>query len=257
MFSSCSYKKYKNKDNLNLNMKGKRGQGFLENILLWGVITVALIGLLYISMGLVSLNYKVSQANDVVTNLAITADAVYNLGLQSKDTIRVNVPAGVKTVSVNGKEISLELDIEGKPIKVSSNTKADVVGSIPMISGRYSIPVKLIDNGIVKIGDGGWMFYLNPNCAIFSSLPLTVEIIGDDFTPNSQIIIDGNINNPYPSTFVTYYNPTRITFSAVPGFFPADPMGTDYTIQIYNPTTEWISNPLIFIIYKAGIPANC
>ncbi|MEK6860712.1 MAG: hypothetical protein AABY07_01960 [Nanoarchaeota archaeon] len=235
-------------------MKGKRGQGFLESILMWGVITIMLIGLLYISMNLLNVNYRIAQANDAVTNLAITADAVYNLGLNNKDIVRINIPSGIKSASVSGNEIAFDIEVKDKITKVSSKTRADVVGSVPLMSGRYSIPVKVVGDGIVKIGDGAWILYLEPDCALFSNLPLTVKIFGEDFNADLEVQVNGN---DYPSSFLTYINPAEIRLYVIPAFFPPSPGGGQHIIQLYNPSTGWISNELVFLVYPAGVPNNC
>ena len=56
----------------------KRGQLGIENIILFGALLIFLTAILYVSMELISYNYRVSQLQDAVDMLILSANKIYD-----------------------------------------------------------------------------------------------------------------------------------------------------------------------------------
>ncbi len=226
----------------------KEGQAGLENVFLFGVLFLFLVGLLFVSIELLSYNYKLGQMQDTVDNLVITANTVYDLGTGSRKTIDVQVPQGISGASITGHAIALNYNYKGEQTSVSGETTPKVVGSIPVASGRYSVEVKSVGNNVVKIGDMPYIGRLNPSSVQFNDMPIIIRIIGEDFILGARIKVLGSF---YPDSFVTYISPREIQLRAIPGFFPPEPQGAQYDFIVVN-SNNIESNPMIFTVYPAG-----
>lgn len=224
----------------------KKGQLVLEYIALVGMIIIIVVPVLYIAGKGISENYRVTQAEDVVRSVAITADAVRALGHGSEQTVSIKIPPGVEQVSVggpSGNEIVVKVD--GKELVATSGGK--LWGNIPSEPGTYEIPITQIRQGIVKVGDLAVLFPPQPANVLFSNLPINVSIFGYDIQTGFTLLFDGN---PYPSNLYwnlggggTYIGSTWIVFEA-----NASVLGPGtYNITVENPNGV-LSNGVIFTI---------
>ncbi len=220
----------------------------MEILIVFGITLVVLIPMLYLSLRNANEGYKITQAGDTVNSLAITANAVHNLGKGSKDRAVFRLPDGLDSISITGNEILIRLNINGEIDDVRAKTRPVVVGNIPLSEGLHEVSVKAITDEVVRIGSGPFILELVPNRVKFTQLPVDVRIIGDEFETGAEVLIDGNV---YPNGFVTFVNQGEIIFNVVPGFFPPEPGGAVYKISVRNLDGE-VSNEVDFIVDPTG-----
>ena len=120
----------------------------MEYLVILGLILALLIPVFYYSVSSFNKSISLNQAGEMVNRIADTADFVYALGPGSQDTLRVIVPGGVESISIQGREILLKIRIFGAVSDVLAFTKGNVNGSITIKSGSSIIKIKNEDNVI-------------------------------------------------------------------------------------------------------------
>jgi len=130
-----------------------KGQSSIEYLMIIGVILLIIIPIFYYAFSSSSSDVRINQANSVVEVLKGAANTVYSIGPGSKKYVWITVPDGVVNSNIDGDEISLKINLYGDLSDVFSNTKPNVTGQIPIIEGRYQIPVEMLDSGVVVIGN--------------------------------------------------------------------------------------------------------
>ncbi len=131
----------------------KRGQIAAEYMMLLGIVLFITVPLLFYAIRESNNNIKISQADDSVNTLARAADTVYSIGPGTKKYVWVNMPKGVESYSVDNKSVLIKLQIFGGLSDVHSNTKADLVGVIPISKGQHKVIVEMLESGYVQFGD--------------------------------------------------------------------------------------------------------
>jgi len=227
----------------------KKGQIFHENIILWGAVTVLIIVVMLFSLKYLNLNQRASQANDVVKSLAITANAVHNLGRGSKDTVLVYVPAGVNSTSVSGNDIKIILKDGTVASAEAIQINAKVVGGIPKLQGYYHIPVRAINDEIVIIGNIPFIVGLEPDCIGVNQLSpgANITINGDGFQQGYNVYVlwpGGQLYQIDPS-LVFVEGSYIMKFTATPINFFSNPNPPPFFIYVENLNGEF-SNELEF-----------
>src|SRR3990167_7674552 len=92
-------------------MKSLRAQVSLEYLLFAGVMLTILIPVFSYALYATNQHIRTSQANELVQRVAETADSLYSIGPGSQDTLTVIVPGGVQSITIQGNEINLRLNI--------------------------------------------------------------------------------------------------------------------------------------------------
>jgi len=113
---------------------------------------VILIPVFYTSSRQITTKVKMNDASDTVNALAQQADLVNSLGIGSKTYIRVRMPGGVESISIDNKEINIRLSILGTSSDVFAQTEAEVTGFLKRKGGIQNVPVEKLPSGIVLIG---------------------------------------------------------------------------------------------------------
>src|SRR3989338_4477249 len=133
-------------------MSKKRGQASTEYIIIIGIVLVGIIVIFWILWHKVQVEIKEEQSADCVQALAQGANEVYSLSPGSKKYITCNVPGSVTEFTAIANEINMELSSSGDHVAFS---KAQVMGNLSNYQdkGVYSIPVELLDDGVVQIGE--------------------------------------------------------------------------------------------------------
>lgn len=217
-------------------VKTKKGQAFIENIILWGIITFVVIGLLYYGLSYFHDNNRVNQANDVVKSLAITANTVHNLGRGSKQTIYVYVPEGINSTNVSGNKIQMIMH-DGTVLSsdiARANTK--IIGGIPKLQGYYYIPVRAVTDDVIIIGSAAFIVSLEPDCIGVNQLPINITVHGDSFQSGYNIFImwPGGQLQQLPSNQVYIEGPYILKFLAENNFFFSNPNPPSFQIYVQD-----------------------
>ncbi len=223
----------------------KRGQLALDNVTISAIVFVILTGFIVYSYVYFDTSYNVVEMKNTLNELALTADTISMLAPGTRDVVVVAIPKDVRSVSVTGNAITANIGSGNKASDVEVGVRPQVVGSVPITQGTHYIGVKVVGNGIVKIGNGPWITGLVPTNTVFNQLPITVKILGEDFVSGADVLLNGGI---YPVGFVTFINSGEIQFTAIPGQMPAAPGGKVYNISAANPNGE-VSNIQLFTVY--------
>lgn len=165
----------------------KRGQLGIEYVILTGLLLIFFIPVIHYALTESNKNVKVSQLESMINRLAKASDAIYTLGPGSSEIIVVTVPKGVEGVYIGNKMILMNVSGLGE---VLAFTKANISGTIPIIEGTYHLPVKVLDNGVVRIGKGPFITALSPTSLCDDMQPdpyidQSFSILGGNFWPNS------------------------------------------------------------------------
>lgn len=223
----------------------KRGQLGIENVILFGALLIFLTAILYVSMELVSYNYRVSQLQDAVDAIVLSANQVAYLGRGSTERVSVQLPNGIQSASVTGNVLAVDYTARGETAKITGTAEPELMGDIPVTNGRFSIEVTALGDNLVKIGEIPYLWRLEPSSVHFPTLPMMIKIHGIDFTPDAIVKLEGS---PYHERFTYYRSPSLIEFDAIPGQMPAMPQGGTITITVLSNGKE--SNGLEFEVTR-------
>ncbi len=164
--------------------KGK-GQASLEYLLITGVIFVIIIPIFYIALTESTQQIRLNKAEETVNTLARTADSLYALGPGSRDMVEISMPSGVEGYSIDNRKVSLSLSLSGSPFEISAFSNAPVSGSLNTNAGAYSVPMEVLDSGMVRIGAGN-----------DTSPPIITHTYPDGLINFNNITIKANTNEP-------------------------------------------------------------
>ncbi len=131
----------------------KRAQIALEYVILVGLVLALLTPVFYFSFTTSVQTIKMNEASNLVKRIADTADTLYALGAGSQDTIEINVPGGVQSISLGNKEVLLKIKIFEGVSDISMNTKTNISGTLSTKSGTYHITLKN-ENNTIKVTSG-------------------------------------------------------------------------------------------------------
>jgi len=127
-----------------------KSQVSTEYLFILGLIILALIPIIYYATQESSRTLNLNDAQDAVQTLARTADYVYSLGPGTRSIALITIPTGVYNTRVLGREVIINLSGYKE---VSAFSKANLTGGFPSTPGTYNVPVTLLENGVVLIGD--------------------------------------------------------------------------------------------------------
>lgn len=221
----------------------KRGQLPLEHMILTSLILLFVGVLLYYALGYAVTNYKTGQVDDALHSIIITAQAVHTLGPGNQENVIVNLPESIQLIV---EDTQLSVKIADTFIDQSVSTDFNLVGRIPPFQGLYPINVKAINETLVQIGEWPHLIALSPAAVNFEILPQLISILGEDFTPDMEVLVDGKV---YPTTLVTYVDETTIQFLAKPNEFKVLPKKPNYYYITLRNSLGEIFGPLLFTIY--------
>lgn len=128
--------------------KLNKAQVSMEYLMITGIILLALIPVFYYAVSATTQTIKINQASEAVTKIRETADTLYIFGSGSQDTIKINLPGGVKNITFSGKDINLKLEIFKKVSDISEKSKGNITGSINNKRGIQYITLKNANNVI-------------------------------------------------------------------------------------------------------------
>tara|TARA_Y100000310_G_C20520394_1_gene733360 strand:+ start:184 stop:891 length:708 start_codon:yes stop_codon:yes gene_type:complete len=207
----------------------KLGQSLLENFLLFILVLGVVMPLLFFSADYIGKSFRMNQVEDSLRSVAITANAVTNLGIGSSNIATISVPTGVQDSYSEGNSLIIIMD--NSEIKVDLN--GQVIGNVPKDAGFHEVQVRAVGDGKIKIGKSPWIYYITPSCLSYPSQSNTdrIKIIGVDFTPESVIYSNGIPLQP--ETF-GYLNSGSMDFVIGNGNFPPSENGLVYSLSIVD-----------------------
>jgi hypothetical protein len=230
---------------LDLSM-AKKGQSALESFMLFVIILGLVLPILFFGGITAGETFRINQGEDSLKAVAITANIVANLGQGNYDVSTVSLPSGItESYSEN---TTLVIVVEGKELQ--QEVKGLVIGSLPKVSGLHSVSVKAVDVGLVKVGNGPYMYEIDPPCRQTPAGAIRDNIYGVDFEQGITLYANGEKQNNFGGDVTK----DKMTF-IVAGIQNSLPVinGTDtfYTFQLKNPDGVW-SNTLTYV----RVPSN-
>ena len=209
-------------------------------------LILVLIPLLLVALKDTNIAVKMNQAQDVVGMLAITANAVHNLGPGNKESVWVRIPNDVNDTEVKGKDLSIDLNFDEGNRDATSTAQPDLIGRIPTEQGLRQIPVKSINATLVKIGPGVVLLEIKPPCVEKNNLPIEIKLVGDEFASGLILLVNGQeYFSIHSSGYVNFIDSSDVRFLADPQHFESVPLGDPYVLQVKN-LDGIISNEAIF-----------
>tara|TARA_Y100000310_G_scaffold342614_1_gene446587 strand:+ start:10482 stop:11183 length:702 start_codon:yes stop_codon:yes gene_type:complete len=218
----------------------KKGQSLLESFLLFILILGLVMPLLFFSADYVGKSFRMNQAEDSLRSVAITANAVSNLGSGSSNVAVISVPNGVQESYSSGNSIIFIMDSS----EISTDLNGKVIGKVPKNPGFHEVQVRAIGEGKIKIGNVPYILQLVPPCVVSSPPGSIVNIEGFDFVEGSVVYSDGE---PIDSSLFQYVHRGLIELTIDPSEFSGSANGKTYLIQVSNPDGQ-ISNSVELLV---------
>ena len=134
---------------------GATGQASLEQLVVIAAALTFIAIAFYFASSYSSDSVKIAQSQDAVERLAAGADYVYSLGPGSKDYVTIYIPEDIESMLVNGSRVVFTIRTSAGTTDVFSNTKAELIGSLPAYRGKQKILIQYLPNGKVSIGEAG------------------------------------------------------------------------------------------------------
>ncbi|VVB65872.1 Uncharacterised protein [Candidatus Gugararchaeum adminiculabundum] len=208
-------------------MRALKGQASLEQLLITGLALSLVVVFFVFALNFSSDNVRSSQAKDAIDKLGKAADYVYALGPNAKETVRVNLPEGVRFVNISGNRIWLRVSLQSGDADFFATTRGTVIGSLPDISGQQDVKLAVDNNGNVLIGNT--LITCSPSSVTVSiaqggsgSSSVTIANVGAAQITGIAATLSGNLGSmasltpPAATLNVGASSPVGISFS-VPG----------------------------------------
>ncbi len=130
-----------------------RAQAALEYLVIVGMMLAILIPAFWYSLRTSQQTLDLRQTKDAAQKVARTADTVYALGPGSRMYARIRLPATVEDEQVGNNTVLFRVDVGQGPQDIFELTKGDVIGVLPEERGEHRVLVKMLESGIVQIGE--------------------------------------------------------------------------------------------------------
>ena len=230
-----------------LALSPKKGQANMEYLFLALLIIAFILPIVYFGLQSSYENYRLLQTGNVLHDLGHAADNVNSLGVGNRETITVTIPKGVTGALVKGNVFSIKSDTRKGKVPLTKEAGTNLVGSFVVNPGQHHIPLTTIAPNLVRVGEGVALFSATPSCAGTPQYPLTVTLSGDGITASTVLLNDGVA---YPSSEVTYVNPTTLTFNALASEFSPKGGNAPYLLSLQENGEE--SNALSFYSHASN-----
>lgn len=169
----------------------KKAQIAIEYMIVIGVILIALSPFVYKEINKYVIKTRINDAHNLASDITKSADSLYSLGPGNQKHLYIDVPKGVSDVNIYGREISFTVETPDGTKDIILTTKGYVTGVIPIGSGAHKIKMKMLETGVILIGD--------PYCAVLPTVNCTTED-----TPDRNSVLF--IHEPGYGTHASIYN---------------------------------------------------
>ncbi|HLD15780.1 MAG TPA: hypothetical protein VJB94_04360 [Candidatus Nanoarchaeia archaeon] len=131
----------------------KKAQASTEYIFLIAIILIVFIPVLYYSINKVNNEVKLSKVNEMVISLRQGIKNIYSFGPNNLEVVLVNIPAGINSVSISGKEIIFKFEIYGQVSDVIVDSPAQLVGNLSIKPGTHNILINNTNGSLIRLTD--------------------------------------------------------------------------------------------------------
>ena len=133
-------------------MKYPKGQSGLEYIIIFAVLLAALTPIIIYSLGMYSVSIATAKSREVVQKIATEADNIYKIG-GGKTVLALSIPPSVQSILIQNNTIRLRLKIGDGYGDAFAVTKANITGTFPIEEGTIYVPIQMVQNGTILIGN--------------------------------------------------------------------------------------------------------
>ncbi|MBT7148847.1 hypothetical protein HN947_01790 [Candidatus Woesearchaeota archaeon] len=217
----------------------KRGQSLLESFMLLILVIGAVMPILFFSADRLGDSFRISQAEDSLNNVAITARAVSSLGEGNSDVSIISIPEGVTDFYVDYGTLVFMVNNEEIKVKLGG----EIVGKLPTVAGIHSLQVRALPKGKIKLGDGPYVSSLENSCIFyggpFGNNNIETDIYGTDFDNVEEIYSNGVLMEDL--NIIDRVQDTEIELTIRERDFPGSPEGVIYSLA-FGDSNGYISN---------------
>jgi len=130
---------------------------------------LVIIGIAYLySSTTLSNSVDDSKARTATNSIANAINQVYALGPGSKISVTVDLPSGVQSQIVENQLVGYITTANNQPAYYYADTKANLVGSLPLTAGVHEITLTVNNSGQVVVGETGYGLFLTPKTILVS-----------------------------------------------------------------------------------------
>ncbi len=136
-------------------LKSKKAQTAMEVITIFGVILIAVTGVVNYMGSAQTRSIRAEQARESIETLQRAAGEIYDAGGGTK-TVRIYMPTAVNHTLVTNQTMLIRVQVKDGYADAVGILDRDVtlVGHIPMKSGENMVKVMGITDKLIKIGEG-------------------------------------------------------------------------------------------------------
>ncbi len=146
----------------------KRAQAGTEYLMIAAFLLI-IIGIAYLySSTTLTNSVDDSKARNATNSIANAINQVYALGPGSKINVTVDLPNGVQSQIVENQLVGYITTVNGQPAYYYADTKANLVGSLPLTAGVHDITLTVNNSGQVVVGETGYGLFLTPKTILVS-----------------------------------------------------------------------------------------
>jgi len=139
-----------------------RAQAATEYLMIAGFLLIIIAIAYMYSTTIVSNSVDDSKTRTAVNNIAKAIDQVYALGPGSKINVVVDLPSGIQSQIVDSQLVGYITTANGQPSHYYADTKADLIGSLPITQGVHDVTLTVNDAGKVVVGETGYGLFITP-----------------------------------------------------------------------------------------------
>ena len=129
-----------------MKKRGKsKAQVSMEFLMVIGfafLLTIPLVIIFYQQSKTINTDVTSTQVDKVASEIRDAADEVYYLGEPSKKTVKVYMPEGIKSITINGKKLVFLVDGPGGDYEVVKWTVTNVTGTLNPENGIHNVAVE-------------------------------------------------------------------------------------------------------------------
>jgi|GEM_PF-2052611 len=144
------------------NTKKNCAQAATEYLMIAGFLLILIAAAYLYSTTIISNSVDDSKARTAVNNIAKSIDQVYALGPGSKINVIVDLPSGIQSQIVDTQLVGYITNVNNQPAHYYADTKADLIGSLPVTAGTHQVTLTVNDAGKVVVGETGYGLFITP-----------------------------------------------------------------------------------------------
>ena len=144
-----------------MQKRGSCGQVAVEYIIIAAFLLIIISTAYFFASSSLDKSVQDAKARTAVNTLASAIDQAYALGPGTKMTVELDLPYDIQDQIVEDELIGYVVDVSGANSHYYADTKASLVGNLPLDEGYHEVILEVNDSGQVQIGSNLGI-YLTP-----------------------------------------------------------------------------------------------